>query len=79
MIQAAAGLRKTQLELGSISCTVIAEDAVIDKAMLANTANAAFRKAGQVCTSIQRLYVHRDIEAEFVTGIAGDDASTACR
>jgi acyl-CoA reductase-like NAD-dependent aldehyde dehydrogenase len=60
-IQAAAGLRKTQLELGSISCTVVAQDAKITSAMLANTANAAFRKAGQVCTSIQRLYVQREV------------------
>jgi succinate-semialdehyde dehydrogenase/glutarate-semialdehyde dehydrogenase len=65
LIQRAAGLRKTQLELGSISCTVVAQDAVIDKAMLANCANAAFRKAGQVCTSIQRIYVHRSREQEF--------------
>jgi succinate-semialdehyde dehydrogenase/glutarate-semialdehyde dehydrogenase len=39
----------------------VAQDAVIDNAMLANCANAAFRKAGQVCTSIQRLYLHRDV------------------
>ncbi|GAA5196144.1 aldehyde dehydrogenase family protein [Rugosimonospora acidiphila] len=64
-IHRSAGLRKTQLELGSISCTVVAQDAVIDKGMLANTANAAFRKAGQVCTSIQRIYVHRDVEQQF--------------
>jgi acyl-CoA reductase-like NAD-dependent aldehyde dehydrogenase len=66
-INEAAGLRRTQLELGSISCTVVADDAVLDDAMIANCANAAFRKAGQVCTSIQRIYVHRDREKELTS------------
>ena len=58
LIQAGAGLRRTQLELGSIACTVVCEDADIDMA-LPKLARASFRKAGQVCTSIQRLYVAR--------------------
>jgi succinate-semialdehyde dehydrogenase/glutarate-semialdehyde dehydrogenase len=63
-IHAAAGLRRTQLELGSIACTAIANDALIDNKMITGCASAAFRKAGQVCTSIQRLYVHQDVELE---------------
>ena len=61
-------MRKTALELGSISCTAIAQDASLTPAMFANCANAAFRKAGQVCTSIQRLYLQRDIEQEATEG-----------
>lgn len=61
IIQAAAGLRRTQLELGSIACTVVCADADLDHA-IPRIARASFRKAGQVCTSIQRLYVARDIE-----------------
>jgi acyl-CoA reductase-like NAD-dependent aldehyde dehydrogenase len=68
LIQAAAGMRKTALELGSISCTAIAQDASLTPAVFANCANAAFRKAGQVCTSIQRLYLQRDIEQEATEG-----------
>lgn len=56
LIQAGAGLRRTQLELGSIACTIVCDDADLDVA-LPKLARAAFRKAGQVCTSIQRLYV----------------------
>ena len=56
LIQAGAGLRRTQLELGSIACTVVCDDADLDAA-LPKLARASFRKAGQVCTSIQRLYV----------------------
>jgi succinate-semialdehyde dehydrogenase/glutarate-semialdehyde dehydrogenase len=59
------GLRKTQLELGSLSSTVICNDASLDRAVAA-CVGAAFRKAGQVCTSVQRLYVQsgvvRDVE-----------------
>lgn len=59
-IHAAVGLRRTQMELGSIAATILNKDANIDLA-LAKVVNAGFRKAGQVCTSIQRLYIHTDI------------------
>ncbi len=58
IIQQKAGRRRTQLELGSIACTVICADADVDMA-LPRIMRATFRKAGQVCTSIQRLYVAR--------------------
>jgi succinate-semialdehyde dehydrogenase / glutarate-semialdehyde dehydrogenase len=57
-LQKAAGLRRTQMELGSIACTIICADADLGKAM-PRVLGASFRKAGQVCTSIQRLYVAR--------------------
>ncbi|WP_119305070.1 aldehyde dehydrogenase family protein [Dongia deserti] len=60
LIQNAAGLRRTQLELGSIASTIVCGDADLDLA-LPKIANAAFRKAGQVCTSVQRLYVQAPI------------------
>jgi acyl-CoA reductase-like NAD-dependent aldehyde dehydrogenase len=63
-IQRAAGLRGTQLELGSIASTILCADADLDKAIPKITA-AAFRKAGQVCTSVQRIYVHSNIAREF--------------
>jgi succinate-semialdehyde dehydrogenase/glutarate-semialdehyde dehydrogenase len=63
-IQHAAGLRRTQMELGNISSTVVCEDANIEKAA-ALSARAAFRKAGQVCVSVQRLFVHRSIVHAF--------------
>lgn len=60
LIQRGAGLRRTQLELGSIASTIVCTDADLDMA-LPKIANAAFRKAGQVCTSTQRLYVQEQI------------------
>jgi len=57
-IQQRAGLRRTQMELGSIAFTIVGEDADLDQA-LPKIVAASFRKAGQVCTSIQTLLVHR--------------------
>lgn len=64
-IQQAAGLRGTQLELGSIASTIVCHDADIDMAV-PKIVNAGFRKAGQVCTSVQRLFVDRRIAAKFI-------------
>ena len=62
-IRAVSGLARTQLELGSNSPTLIWRDADLDAA-LPMVVHAGYRKAGQVCTSVQRLLVHRDIAAE---------------
>lgn len=59
-IRRTVGLRRTQLELGSLSSTIVCDDANLERAV-GLCVNAAFRKAGQVCTSIQRLYVQRGI------------------
>jgi acyl-CoA reductase-like NAD-dependent aldehyde dehydrogenase len=62
-IQQAAGLRRTQMELGSIAFTIVCDDAALDAA-LPKIVGAAYRKAGQVCTSIQLLLVQRARVAE---------------
>jgi succinate-semialdehyde dehydrogenase/glutarate-semialdehyde dehydrogenase len=64
-IQQAAGLRGVQLELGSIASTIVCHDADIALA-IPKIINAGFRKAGQVCTSVQRLFVDRRIAGDFV-------------
>jgi succinate-semialdehyde dehydrogenase/glutarate-semialdehyde dehydrogenase len=63
IIQQAAGLRRTQMELGSIASTIVCADADLERA-IPKIANATFRKAGQVCTSVQRLYVEASIAGE---------------
>lgn len=70
----AIGLRKSQLELGSLASTIVCDDADLDRA-LASCANAAFRKAGQVCTSIQRLYVQEGVFDGFAARLAERAAS----
>jgi succinate-semialdehyde dehydrogenase/glutarate-semialdehyde dehydrogenase len=60
-IQRVAGLRRTQMELGSIAFTILCDDADLGRA-LPKIINAGYRKAGQVCTSIQILLVHERIK-----------------
>jgi acyl-CoA reductase-like NAD-dependent aldehyde dehydrogenase len=62
-IQAQAGLRRTQMELGSIAFTVLCQSADCSQA-LPKIVNAAFRKAGQVCTSVQTLLVHASLQEQ---------------
>ncbi|WP_026851536.1 aldehyde dehydrogenase family protein [Glaciibacter superstes] len=84
IIRRTIGVRRAQLELGSISSTIVCEDADIEHAA-AGCVGSAFRKAGQVCTSLQRLYVHAGVEADLIdliTGlldkrVVGDPAATA--
>lgn len=68
-IQQAAGLRRTQMELGSIACTIVCEDADLDMA-LPKIVNAGYRKAGQVCTSVQLLLVHESLQQTVETRLA---------
>lgn len=68
-IQSRAGLRRTQMELGSIACCILCDDAKLDSA-LTKVVNAGYRKAGQVCTSIQLLLVHRTIVSDVQARLA---------
>ncbi len=68
-IQQRAGLRRTQMELGSIACTIVCDDAKLDSA-LPKVVNAGYRKAGQVCTSVQLLLVHQSIVEDVQSRLA---------
>lgn len=68
LLHTAAGPRRMQLEMGSISSTIICESAQLDRS-IGLVANAAFRKAGQVCTSVQRLYVHAKVRDRVTMGL----------
>jgi len=60
----AIGLRPIALELGSIAATIVCEDADLARAV-PRCVNSAFRRAGQACTSIQRLFVHETVLDRF--------------
>ncbi|HBT40364.1 MAG: aldehyde dehydrogenase family protein [Pseudothermotoga sp.] len=60
-----AGLKKLSLELGSNTPLIVCESANIDRAIDATIAGG-FSIAGQVCISVQRVFVHRKIYKEFV-------------
>ncbi|HEY8536861.1 MAG TPA: aldehyde dehydrogenase family protein, partial [Vicinamibacterales bacterium] len=60
-----AGLKRITLELGNNSGTIVEPDADLDLAV-PRTVVSAFANSGQVCISLQRLYVHRAIADAFV-------------
>ncbi len=59
-----AGLKKVTMELGNNSGTIIEPDADLGAAV-PRCVVSAFANSGQVCISLQRLYVHRSIAGEF--------------
>lgn len=59
-----AGLKKVTMELGNNSATIVEPDANLDAAV-PRCVVSAFANSGQVCISLQRLYVHRAIYREF--------------
>lgn len=65
-IRAAIGLRPSAMELGSIAATIVCEDADLERAA-SRIANSGFRRAGQSCTSTQRLFVHEEVRELFLT------------
>jgi succinate-semialdehyde dehydrogenase/glutarate-semialdehyde dehydrogenase len=73
-LRARAGLRPIVLELGSISPTIVCADADLDRAAV-RCAASAFRRAGQVCTSTQRLFVDRAVERPFLERLVAATAS----
>ncbi|WP_026672575.1 aldehyde dehydrogenase family protein [Alkalihalobacterium bogoriense] len=64
-IKAKAGLKKTTLELGSNSAVIIERDTNIEK-VAKRCVRAAFAYSGQVCISLQRIYVHHTLFEQFV-------------
>ena len=67
------GLRPIALELGSISPTIVCEDADLERAA-ARCAASGFRRAGQMCTSTQRLFVHAEVVEPFTSRLIAGGA-----
>ncbi|MEY9979899.1 aldehyde dehydrogenase family protein [Lysinibacillus sp. RC79] len=60
-----AGLKKVTLELGSNAAVIIDENVNIDK-LIPRVVSGAFAFQGQVCISVQRIYVHEKMYDLFV-------------
>ena len=68
-----AGIKKVSLELGGNAATYI--DGSADLAVAAaRCAFGAFYNSGQVCISLQRIYVNEDVYDDFATLIAEETA-----
>ncbi|RNB77781.1 aldehyde dehydrogenase family protein [Brevibacillus nitrificans] len=59
-----AGLKRVTLELGSNAAVIIDKGVDISK-IIARCVQGAFAFQGQVCISLQRVYVHEDLYEEF--------------
>jgi aldehyde dehydrogenase (NAD+) len=66
---AAAGLTRTQLELGGKNAVIVMDDADLDAAVAA-IAEAGFACAGQWCTSTSRILVHAGVHASLAGKMA---------
>ena len=64
-LKAMAGMKKVTLELGGNAAVIIHSDADIDFAAK-RCAIGSFAYAGQICISVQRLYVQEDVYAQFM-------------
>ncbi|GAB7028299.1 aldehyde dehydrogenase family protein [Geotalea toluenoxydans] len=64
-IKSRSGLKRVTLELGSNSPTIIEEDGDVDKAV-SRCVVGSFANSGQVCISVQRIFVHKDRYDEFI-------------
>jgi aldehyde dehydrogenase (NAD+) len=62
--KAAGLLKKCCVELGGKDALIVLEDADIEQAVNAATFGS-FLHQGQICMSVERIYVHRDVAAEF--------------
>lgn len=64
-IKSRAGFKKVTLELGNNSAAIIEPDADLEAA-ITRTIQGAFSHSGQVCISVQRVFVGRAIANEFI-------------
>ncbi|MGE7933716.1 aldehyde dehydrogenase family protein [Viridibacillus arvi] len=70
-IKEQVGLRKITLELGSNAGLIIEPSAPIEK-IVGRCVNGAFGFAGQVCISLQRIFVHESIYDEFTKAFVAE-------
>ncbi|WP_246120553.1 aldehyde dehydrogenase family protein [Cohnella terricola] len=64
-----AGLKRVTLELGSNAALIVDKDVDPD-AIVPRCVTGAFSNQGQVCISLQRIYVHEEIYESFVSKFA---------
>ena len=65
MKSAADTVKKLTLELGGNCPLIVFEDADIEEAVK-GAVRRAFRNAGQVCSAVNRIYVHKSVYRDFV-------------
>ncbi len=64
-IKAKAGLKRVTLELGSNAAVIIDKDVELTDELIERVKWGAFVNNGQVCISVQRVFVHEERMDEF--------------
>ena len=77
LLQGQATRKKVILELGGNAAVIIAADADLARAA-ARCAFGGFAYAGQVCISVQRVLVHKDVAARFTELLLAETKKIAC-
>jgi glyceraldehyde-3-phosphate dehydrogenase (NADP+) len=72
-LQSLAQRKKVALELGGNAPVIVHADANISRAA-ARCAFGAFAYAGQICISVQRIFIHESIYSEFVESLITETA-----
>ena len=70
LVKQRSGIAKVHLELGANSASIVAADADLDL-VTDLVARAGYRKAGQVCTSVQRLLVDARVLGDLADRLRG--------
>ncbi len=66
-IKAKAGLKRVTLELGSNAAVIIDKDVELTDELIERVKWGAFVNNGQVCISVQRVFVHEERMDEFLS------------
>ena len=74
IITRTAGIKKVALELGGNAASFVDKDADLDDAAR-KCAFGAFYNSGQVCISLQRIYVHEEVYEAFAEKMAAETAT----
>lgn len=64
-LRSLAGMKKVTLELGNNSAVIIESDADLAQAV-PRCVTGSFAHSGQVCISIQRIFVHQSLRSQFL-------------
>lgn len=66
-ISQVAGLRRATFELGGNAAVIVDEGVTINDNLLNKVLVGSFAYSGQVCISVQRIYIHRPLYDDFKT------------
>ncbi len=77
-IASCAGIKKLTFELGSNSAAIVDNELIDFDYTVRRLCFGAFYYQGQVCISVQRIYVHKDIFSRFIDAFVANTEKLIC-